>query len=42
MLHDNADDQCTIAPTRSSLALRRHGDRWLIFREHGSGLIPHA
>lgn len=30
-----------VAPTRSSLALRRHGDRWLIFREHGSCLNPH-
>ncbi|MEW2480084.1 hypothetical protein AB0876_10875 [Mycobacterium sp. NPDC049093] len=27
-----------VEPTRSSLALRRHGDHWLIFREHGSAL----
>lgn len=31
-----------VAPTRSSLALRRKGNRWLIFREHGSALSPHA
>lgn len=27
-----------VAPTRSSLALRRKGRHWLIFREHGSAL----
>lgn len=29
-----------VAPTRSSLALRRKGNCWLIFREHGSALDP--
>lgn len=29
-----------VAPTRSSLALRRKGQRWRIFREHGSALSP--
>lgn len=27
-----------VAPTRSSLALRRRDNRWRIFREHGSSL----
>ena len=27
-----------VAPTRSTLALRRNGQRWNIFREHGSAL----
>lgn len=30
------------APTRSLLGLRRDGDRWRIFREHGSALAPEA
>jgi hypothetical protein len=29
-----------VTPTRSSLALRRKGRHWLIFREHGSALTP--
>jgi ketosteroid isomerase-like protein len=29
-----------LAPTRSSLGLRRRDGRWLIFREHGSALSP--
>ncbi|ABK72226.1 nuclear transport factor 2 family protein [Mycolicibacterium smegmatis] len=35
---DNGDVE--VVPTRSSLALRRHGNRWCIFREHGSALSP--
>lgn len=31
-----------VAPTRSTLALRRKGDRWRIFREHGSALTPNT
>lgn len=33
-------DHVDIAPTRSSLALRRKGPHWTIFREHGSALRP--
>jgi ketosteroid isomerase-like protein len=29
-----------VVPTRSTLALRRKGEHWLIFREHGSALTP--
>ncbi len=32
--------QVEVAPTRSSLALRRRRGQWLIFREHGSNLSP--
>lgn len=35
---DNGD--VDVVPTRSSLALRRKGNRWVIFREHGSALSP--
>lgn len=31
-----------VVPTRSTLALRRKGELWLIFREHGSALSPDA
>ncbi|GAA1659016.1 hypothetical protein MMUR_18430 [Mycolicibacterium murale] len=36
------DGRVDVAPTRSTLALRREGHRWLIFREHGSALRSHA
>ncbi|MBU8826312.1 nuclear transport factor 2 family protein [Mycolicibacterium goodii] len=35
---DNGD--VDVVPTRSTLALRRRGEHWLIFREHGSALSP--
>lgn len=37
-----ADGAVAVEPTRSSLALHRHDNRWLIFREHGSALRPDA
>lgn len=37
-----ANGHVDIAPTRSTLALRRKGQRWNIFREHGSALIPNV
>ncbi|MGV0836839.1 nuclear transport factor 2 family protein [Mycolicibacterium thermoresistibile] len=36
------DGRVDVAPTRSTLALRRKGLQWRIFREHGSALSPHA
>jgi ketosteroid isomerase-like protein len=38
---DFGDGRVEVAPTRSTLALRRQGPRWVIFREHGSALSPH-
>jgi ketosteroid isomerase-like protein len=36
------DGNTDVAPTRRSLVLRRDGNRWLIFRQHGSALSPHT
>ncbi|AMO61356.1 Uncharacterised protein [Mycolicibacterium phlei] len=36
------DGTVDVVPTRSTLALRRSGGSWRIFREHGSALTPAA